>query len=208
MSLLISNLSFSRKNESFLLNNLNIDIQKSEIVIIQGESGCGKTTLLNIISGLLKPSSGTIKLNDLVINSGDCFISSEKRNIGYVFQDYALFPHLTGEENVIYALDNATQSILKKDDIVSLLNLKKHLNKYPFELSGGQQQRIAIARALLMHPSLLIMDEPFSSLDKKNSYEAQKLINECTKKLNIPTILVAHSLEYLKEIDSSKIIKI
>ena len=171
MSLLISNLSFSRKNESFLLNNLNIDIQKSEIVIIQGESGCGKTTLLNIISGLLKPSSGTIKLNDLVINSGDCFISSEKRNIGYVFQDYALFPHLTGEENVIYALDNATQSILKKDDIVSSLNLKKHLNKYPFELSGGQQQRIAIARALLMHPSLLIMDEPFSSLDKKNSYE-------------------------------------
>ena len=208
MSLLISNLSFSRKNEIFLLNKLNINIKKGDLLIIQGESGCGKTTLLNIISGLIDPSSGEIQLNEVIINSDNYSVPSEKRNIGYIFQDYALFPHLTAKDNAIYALDNLKGSKLQHEYIVNALNLKEHLNKYPFELSGGQQQRVAIARALLMHPSLLIMDEPFSGLDKENSQDAQKLIQECIKELNIPAILVTHSLEHLDILDTSQILKI
>ena len=208
MSLLISNLSFSRKNEIFLLNMLNINIKKGDLLIIQGESGCGKTTLLNIISGLIDPSSGEIQLNEVIINSNNYSVPSEKRNIGYIFQDYALFPHLTAKDNAIYALDNLKGSKLQQEYIVNALNLKEHLNKYPFELSGGQQQRVAIARALLMHPSLLIMDEPFSGLDKENSQDAQKLIQECIKELNIPAILVTHSLEHLDILDTSQILKI
>jgi ABC-type Fe3+/spermidine/putrescine transport system ATPase subunit len=208
MSLLISNLSFSRKNEIFLLNKLNINIKKGDLLIIQGESGCGKTTLLNIISGLIDPSSGEIQLNEVIINSDNYSVPSEKRNIGYIFQDYALFPHLTAKDNAIYALDNLKGSKLQQEYIINALNLKKHLNKYPFELSGGQQQRVAIARALLMHPSLLIMDEPFSGLDKENSQDAQKLIQECIKELNIPAILVTHSLEHLDILDTSQILKI
>ncbi|MDA9112497.1 ATP-binding cassette domain-containing protein [Gammaproteobacteria bacterium] len=208
MSLLISNLSFSRKNEIFLLNKLNINIKKGDLLIIQGESGCGKTTLLNIISGLIDPSSGEIQLNEVIINSDNYSVPSEKRNIGYIFQDYALFPHLTAKDNAIYALDNLKGSKLQQEYIVNALNLKEHLNKYPFELSGGQQQRVAIARALLMHPSLLIMDEPFSGLDKENSQDAQKLIQECIKELNIPAILVTHSLEHLDILDTSQILKI
>jgi len=208
MSLLISNLSFSRKNEIFLLNKLNINIKKGDLLIIQGESGCGKTTLLNIISGLIDPSSGEIQLNEVIINSNNYSVPSEKRNIGYIFQDYALFPHLTAKDNAIYALDNLKGSKLQQEYIVNALNLKEHLNKYPFELSGGQQQRVAIARALLMHPSLLIMDEPFSGLDKENSQDAQKLIQECIKELNIPAILVTHSLEHLDILDTSQILKI
>ena len=208
MSLLISNLSFSRKNEIFLLNKLNINIKKGDLLIIQGESGCGKTTLLNIISGLIDPSSGEIQLNEVIINSDNYSVPSEKRNIGYIFQDYALFPHLTAKDNAIYALDNLKGSKLQQEYIVNALNLKEHLNKYPFELSGGQQQRVAIARALLMHPSLLIMDEPFSGLDKENSQDAQKLIQECIKELNIPAVLVTHSLEHLDILDTSQILKI
>ena len=208
MSLSISNLSFSRKNEIFLLNKLNINIKKGDLLIIQGESGCGKTTLLNIISGLIDPSSGEIQLNEVIINSDNYSVPSEKRNIGYIFQDYALFPHLTAKDNAIYALDNLKGSKLQQEYIVNALNLKEHLNKYPFELSGGQQQRVAIARALLMHPSLLIMDEPFSGLDKENSQDAQKLIQECIKELNIPAILVTHSLEHLDILDTSQILKI
>ena len=208
MSLLISNLSFSRKNEIFLLNKLNINIKKGDLLIIQGESGCGKTTLLNIISGLIDPSSGEIQLNEVIINSDNYSVPSEKRNIGYIFQDYALFPHLTAKDNAIYALDNLKGSKLQQEYIFNALNLKEHLNKYPFELSGGQQQRVAIARALLMHPSLLIMDEPFSGLDKENSQDAQKLIQECIKELNIPAILVTHSLEHLDILDTSQILKI
>mgnify|MGYP001026560074 FL=1 len=99
MSLLISNLSYKRKNEENLLHDINIEIDNGHLLVIQGESGCGKTTLLNIISGLLKPTDGLIKLNSNVLNSSEKFIAPEKRKIGYVFQDYALFPHLNVSNN-------------------------------------------------------------------------------------------------------------
>ena len=207
MSLLISNLSYKRKNEENLLHDINIEIDNGHLLVIQGESGCGKTTLLNIISGLLKPTDGLIKLNSNVLNSSEKFIAPEKRKIGYVFQDYALFPHLTAHKNATYAYKNNYME-LTDEYVLNALNLKSHTDKYPHELSGGQQQRVAIARAILMHPQALIFDEPFSGLDKENIVETQNLIQDAIRVLNIPGIIVTHSLEHLQDIDTKMIVKI
>ncbi len=207
MSLLISNLSYKRKNEENLLHDINIEIDNGHLLVIQGESGCGKTTLLNIISGLLKPTDGLIKLNFNVLNSSEKFIAPEKRKIGYVFQDYALFPHLTAHKNATYAYKNNYME-LTDEYVLNALNLKSHTDKYPHELSGGQQQRVAIARAILMHPQALIFDEPFSGLDKENIVETQNLIQDAIRVLNIPGIIVTHSLEHLQDIDTRMIVKI
>lgn len=207
MSLLISNLSYKRKNEENLLHDINIEIDNGHLLVIQGKSGCGKTTLLNIISGLLKPTDGLIKLNSNVLNSSEKFIAPEKRKIGYVFQDYALFPHLTAHKNATYAYKNNYME-LTDEYVLNALNLKSHTDKYPHELSGGQQQRVAIARAILMHPQALIFDEPFSGLDKENIVETQNLIQDAIRVLNIPGIIVTHSLEHLQDIDTRMIVKI
>jgi len=207
MSLLISNLSYKRKNDKNLLSNINLKVDNGDLLIIQGESGCGKTTLLNIISGLVQPSQGLIKLNNVSLNSLEQSVASEERKIGYVFQDYALFPHLTAFNNAVYAYKNNSEE-LTDEYVLNALNLTTHGNKYPHELSGGQQQRVAIARAILMHPRALILDEPFSGLDKENIIRTQNLIQSAIKILNIPAIIVTHSLEYLQDMDSKEIVKI
>ena len=207
MSLLISNLSYKRKNDKNLLSNINLKVDNGDLLIIQGESGCGKTTLLNIISGLVQPSQGLIKLNNISLNSLEQSVASEERKIGYVFQDYALFPHLTAFKNAVYAYKNNSEE-LTDEYVLNALNLTTHRNKYPHELSGGQQQRVAIARAILMHPRALILDEPFSGLDKENIIRTQNLIQSAIKILNIPAIIVTHSLEYLQDMDSKEIVKI
>ena len=207
MSLLISNLSYKRKNDKNLLSNINLKVDNGDLLIIQGESGCGKTTLLNIISGLVQPSQGLIKLNNILLNSLEQSVASEERKIGYVFQDYALFPHLTAFKNAVYAYKNNSEE-LTDEYVLNALNLTTHRNKYPHELSGGQQQRVAIARAILMHPRALILDEPFSGLDKENIIRTQNLIQSAIKILNIPAIIVTHSLEYLQDMDSKEIVKI
>ena len=207
MSLLISNLSYKRKNDKNLLSNINLKVDNGDLLIIQGESGCGKTTLLNIISGLVQPSQGLIKLNNVSLNSLEQSVASEERKIGYVFQDYALFPHLTAFNNAVYAYKNNSEE-LTDEYVLNALNLTTHGNKYPHELSGGQQQRVAIARAILMHPRALILDEPFSGLDKENIIRSQNLIQSAIKILNIPAIIVTHSLEYLQDMDSKEIVKI
>ena len=207
MTLLISNLSYKRKNDKNLLSNINLKVDNGDLLIIQGESGCGKTTLLNIISGLVQPSQGLIKLNNVSLNSLEQSVASEERKIGYVFQDYALFPHLTAFNNAVYAYKNNSEE-LTDEYVLNALNLTTHGNKYPHELSGGQQQRVAIARAILMHPRALILDEPFSGLDKENIIRTQNLIQSAIKILNIPAIIVTHSLEYLQDMDSKEIVKI
>ena len=207
MSLLISNLSYKRKNDKNLLSNINLKVDNGDLLIIQGESGCGKTTLLNIIAGLVQPSQGLIKLNNVSLNSLEQSVASEERKIGYVFQDYALFPHLTAFKNAVYAYKNNSDE-LTDEYVLNALNLTTHRNKYPHELSGGQQQRVAIARAILMHPRALILDEPFSGLDKENIIRTQNLIQSAIKILNIPAIIVTHSLEYLQDMDSKEIVKI
>ena len=208
MSLLIKDLTYKKTRNELLLNNINIETKKSDLLIIQGESGCGKTTLLNILAGLLKPSKGLIKNDDKIFFLDKQNIPPESRNIGYVFQDFALFPHLNAKDNALYAYKENRDSKLTKEFVFNKLLLNDHINKYPHQLSGGQQQRVAIARAILMHPKLLLMDEPFSALDKENIKSVQELINFAVKTLNIPAVIVTHSLEHLDELVDENILKL
>ncbi len=188
MGINIKNLSFSFETES-IVENLNFDVSNGTIGLIKGESGSGKSSLLNVVAGLKRPDCGTIVCNDLILNDKNTFLAPENRNIGYVFQDFALFPHINAIKNITYALN---KEFLFTEFITLSLNLNEHLHKMPHELSGGQQQRVAIARALTMMPKMLILDEPFSNLDKKNSSDAQKIISKFVKEWNIPCLLVTH----------------
>ena len=208
MSLLIKDLAYKKTRNELLLNNINIETKKSDLLIIQGESGCGKTTLLNILAGLLKPSKGLIKNDNKIFFLDKQNIPPESRNIGYVFQDFALFPHLNAKDNALYAYKENRDSKLTKEFVFNKLLLNDHINKYPHQLSGGQQQRVAIARAILMRPKLLLMDEPFSALDKENIKSVQELINFAVKTLNIPAVIVTHSLEHLEELVDENILKL
>ena len=196
MGINIKNLSFSFETES-IVENLNFDVSNGTIGLIKGESGSGKSSLLNVVAGLKRPDCGTIVCNDLILNDKNTFLAPENRNIGYVFQDFALFPHINAIKNITYALN---KEFLFTEFITLSLNLNEHLHKMPHELSGGQQQRVAIARALTMMPKMLILDEPFSNLDKKNTSDAQKLISKFVKEWNIPCLLVTHD-----EIDLHKL---
>ena len=191
MGIVVKDLSFSYKKLS-IIENFSFLVKKKEIVLIKGNSGQGKSSLLNIISGLKKPDSGTITCNNVVFNDENIFLEPEKRNLGYVFQDFALFPHINAESNIKYAM--STNDIDLFDEVINSLSLKDHLQKMPHELSGGQQQRVAIARSLLRRPTLLLLDEPFSNLDQDNKIRAQKLIVAVINKLEIPCLLVSHEM--------------
>ena len=200
MSITVNNLTFSYDGKC-LVENLNFDISNGSIGLIKGKSGSGKSTLLNVIAGLKKADSGNIICNNKVYMDETTFLPPESRRIGYVFQDFALFPHINAKKNITYALN---KDFLHTDHMTLALNLNEHLHKMPHELSGGQQQRVAIARAIAMRPHLLILDEPFSSLDKKNGFEAQKIISKYIKDWDIPCLLVTHDQSELNELHIEK----
>ena len=189
MSLEVQNLSYSFKN-NLLIKDLTFKIEKNQIGLVSGTSGIGKSTLLNIISGLKRPDSGSIICNNNIFNGVESFAQPEKRNIGYVFQDFALFPHINAEKNIKYGMHKDYINFF--DEVVDTLNLKKHIKKMPYELSGGQQQRVAIGRALLIKPQLILLDEPFSNLDHTNEIFAQRLIIKVIEDLQIPCLIVTH----------------
>ena len=200
MSITVKNLTFSYDGKC-LVENLNFDISNSCIGLIKGESGSGKSTLLNVIAGLKKADSGNVICNNNVYMDENTFLPPESRRIGYVFQDFALFPHINAKKNITYALN---KDFLHTDHMTLALNLNDHLHKMPHELSGGQQQRVAIARAIAMRPHLLILDEPFSNLDQKNAIEAQKIISKFIKDWSIPCLLVTHDQSELSELHIEK----
>ena len=200
MSITVKNLTFSYDGKC-LVENLNFDVSNSCIGLIKGESGSGKSTLLNVIAGLKKADSGNVECNNKVYMDENTFLPPESRRIGYVFQDFALFPHINAKQNITYALN---KDFLHTDHITLALNLNDHLHKMPHELSGGQQQRVAIARAIVMRPHLLILDEPFSNLDQKNGIEAQKIISKFIKDWSIPCLLVTHDQSELSELHIEK----
>ncbi|HDY7868073.1 TPA: ABC transporter ATP-binding protein, partial [Vibrio vulnificus] len=145
-----------------VLESLSLEVEQGQIVCLLGASGCGKTTLLKAIAGLLPLSSGEMSLNCMMIDNGEHWVPPEQRNIGMIFQDYALFPHLTVAENVAFGLrgwsSEARQSKVK--EMLELVHLSPFADRYPHQLSGGQQQRVAIARSLAYKPDLLLLDEP------------------------------------------------
>ena len=196
MGITIKNLAFSYDGKC-LIENLNFDIPNGSVGLIKGESGSGKTSLLNVIAGLKKADRGNVICNNKVFINENTFLTPESRKIGYVFQDFALFPHINAEKNITYALD---KEFHHKDYVTLRLNLNDHLHKMPHELSGGQQQRVALARAIAMRPNLLVLDEPFSNLDQKNGLEAQKIVSKFIKDWDIPCLLVTHDQTELHEL--------
>ena len=188
MNLIIKSLNFSYQNEE-VFKDLNLNFNSGILNLVSGPSGSGKTTLLNLIAGLEKPSSGLIMLDDDVQSSNDKFIEPENRNIGFIFQDFALFPHLNIKQNIEFS-GNRNDELLNK--LINKLSIANHLSKYPHELSGGQQQRVSIARALFSEPKILLIDEPISNQDKNNKIEIIKIISDFTKEKEIVCILVSH----------------
>ncbi len=188
MNLIIKSLNFSYQSEE-VFKDLNLNFNSGILNLVSGPSGSGKTTLLNLIAGLEKPSSGLIMLDDNIQSSIDKFVEPENRNIGFIFQDFALFPHLNVKQNIEFS-GNRNEELLNK--LINKLSIANHLSKYPHELSGGQQQRVSLARALFSEPKILLIDEPISNQDKNNKIEIIKFISDFTKDKEIVCILVSH----------------
>ena len=186
--------SFDKKEKKPLINNLSFKVKKGEILFISGKSGLGKSTLLDLISGFHDNNliwTGKIYLNKLDITNA----SIQNKRIGYMLQDYFLFPHFNVKNNLIFSLPKQTRN--KKEQVMNYLeqiNMVEFSNHYPSELSGGQKARIACLRAIISNPDALLLDEPFSSLDKKTMKSFQKFLFDFVKKLNIPCVIVSHGL--------------
>lgn len=181
--------------KSKVIDKINLDIKKGEIISLLGPSGCGKSTTLKLISGLLKPDSGDILFNDNSIID----LPPEKRNAIIVFQDYLLFPHMNVYENIAFGLKmkkiKKNKIDIKVKELLDLIKLNGYEYKYPSELSGGQKQRVAIARALAVEPKILLLDEPFSNLDINLRHEMREFVLEIQKTKEITMILVTHDKE-------------
>lgn len=181
--------------DNVVIHNLSLDINGGELFTLLGPSGCGKTTLLRMIAGFNTIENGDFYFNEQRIND----LEPAKRNIGMVFQNYAIFPHFTVRKNVEYGLKNKRlpkdQIQSRADEFLSLMKIKEYENRLPEHLSGGQQQRVALARALAIHPDVLLMDEPLSNLDAKLRVEMRNVIREIQKNVNITTVYVTHDQE-------------
>jgi putative spermidine/putrescine transport system ATP-binding protein len=177
------------------VEDFNLDVEKGEFVSFLGPSGCGKTTTLRMIAGFELPTAGKVTLAGEDITHK----SPNQRNVGMVFQSYALFPNMTIGQNIGFGLqvrkespDKITQRVR---EMLDLVHLEKHIDKYPYQLSGGQQQRIALARALAIHPRVLLLDEPLSALDAKIRVELRTEIRRIQQAMGITTVYVTHDQE-------------
>ena len=193
----LENVKFAYKNTA-VIEDFNLSVDEGSFTTLLGSSGCGKTTILRLISGFLNPDSGTIKINGEIQNN----VLPNRRKVGMVFQDYALFPHLTVEQNLFYGLNLAKPSKEQKAQIEQIvkttaenLDIQNLLKRFPSELSGGQQQRVALGRSLVLKPKILLMDEPLSSLDTNLRLKVREELKEIQKRLKITTVYVTHDRE-------------
>ena len=182
-------------NGKCVLDGLSFNLEKGRIGCLLGESGCGKTTVLRAIAGFEKLQAGAISINGTRMSSPGHFVDPESRRLGMVFQDYALFPHLTIRDNVSFGLHqfSAAERKARVKDMLDLVGLSMDAAQYPHELSGGQQQRVALARALAPKPDLLLMDEPFSNLDVALRERLSAEVGNILKNLGMSALLVTHN---------------
>lgn len=180
-----------------ILAGLDLTLGKNEILCLLGPSGCGKTTTLKLIAGLLRPTHGSIEINGHIVDNAAINLAPEKRNVGMIFQDYALFPHLTVTDNIVFGLNKLPKTEQQKtlEHVLELVNLSEFALRYPHQLSGGQQQRVAIARAIACSPELLLLDEPFSNIDSQVRHHLIEEMRQLLKSHNMSAIFVTHSKE-------------
>lgn len=177
--------------------DVSFKVEKGEVLALLGPSGSGKTTLLRLIAGFEKPDQGNILLNGQEVSRPQHCLSPEKRGVGMVFQDYALFPHLTVEENVAFGLGGLSRELRRKrvQEVIDQVGLTPWVQRYPHELSGGQQQRVALARALAPNPIVLMLDEPFSNLDPDMRTQMRMEVAAILRRTGSTAILVTHDHE-------------
>nr|WQA10892.1 cysA [Streptosarcina sp. YL-2023a] len=199
MSILVENLS--KKFASFhALNQVNLEIKTGSLVALVGPSGSGKSTLLRIIAGLDKPDKGRIWL----AGRDATYLSIQEREIGFVFQNYALFKHMTVYENIAFGLDirsnNFTTLSNRVNQLLQLIQLENLADRYPNQLSGGQRQRVALARALAIEPKVLLLDEPFGALDIKVRKELRNWLRHLHEEVSVTTVFVTHDQQEAMEV--------
>lgn len=191
----IHDLTFRYSNkQNTVIEGFSLTLKQGEIVGIAGPSGSGKSTLLRLLAGLEVPSAGKIAIADQVVVDERNFISAEKRGVGMVFQDYALFPHMNVAKNILFGLHRMSRSRRQQrlNDMLNLVQLENFADRYPHELSGGQQQRVALARALAPKPSLLLLDEPFSNLDEELKTSIRADLCRILQQAEMTCLLVSH----------------
>jgi iron(III) transport system ATP-binding protein len=201
--LTINNLTFSfPKSRNPVIEEFSFSMNEGEIVGILGESGSGKSTLLRLISGLEIPRGGTIEIAGREVAGEKTFVQPENRGVGMVFQDYALFPHMSVRDNLLFGLSRLPRKERnpRVREMLELIQMTEFEKRYPHQLSGGQQQRIALARALAPKPELLLMDEPFSNLDASLKGAIRDELRTILKKANMTCIMVSHDKEDVQAI--------
>ena len=180
------------------LTGFDLVVERGEFVGIVGESGSGKTTILRLVAGFEEPTTGTIAVEGQIVSSDKVFVPAEARGVGMVFQDYALFPHLSIGENIAFGLSGNMRSAGPVvSEMLELVDLKGSENYYPHELSGGQQQRVALARALAPRPKLLLLDEPFSNLDEASKTRVRDDLYKIVQRARITAIWVSHDIKQI-----------
>ena len=189
-------LSFASKDSQIsVLKRYSLTLQAGETVCILGPSGCGKSSLLRAIAGFETIDSGTIYLNDTLLSSATHIVAPEHRKVGFMFQDYALFPHLNVADNIGFGLKKMSHQAREQQvqAMLALVDLEPYAKRFPHELSGGQQQRAALARALAPGPDILLLDEPFSNLDADTRERLIVELRTILKQSGVTTLMVTHS---------------
>jgi len=179
------------------LEELTLDVRDGEILTLLGPSGCGKTTTLRLLAGLDEPDAGRISLGDETVAGPDTFVAPEHRDVGLVFQSFALFPHLSVRENIAYGIQDRSSAEIDERvaELLELVDLERHANDSPDTLSGGQRQRVALARSLAPYPTVLLLDEPFSNLDVSLRREMREDVRRILKAAGVTAISVTHDQE-------------
>ena len=188
----IDSVTKSFDGKTLVLSGCSMSLETGSICAVVGESGSGKTTLLRLIAGLERPDAGTITLDGKNVSSDEVIVSPQERSVGFVFQNFALFPHMTVEQNIGFGVSDDKDR--RVQELLSLIEMEEFATKYPETLSGGQEQRVALARTLATNPNLLLLDEPFSNLDSALRSDIRQEIRKIVKKIGTSMIFITHDL--------------